>query len=61
MTSPNFSIARQEQLVIEIIRESTNLLEHACKGKEEREIATKAFREALDTLIDTNFEGSEDL
>lgn len=47
---------KMEKLVIELMRESTNILEHASQSEEALEIATQGLQKALDTLHCTNYE-----
>ena len=45
-----------DKLLIELMRESTNLLELSFQNEEAHEAATQSFQKALDVLHSTNFE-----
>ena len=48
-----------DELVIELMRESTNLLEMSFQSEEACEVATQSFKEAIDVFHNTSFEKEE--
>ena len=47
---------KMDKLLIELMRESTNLLELSFQNEEAHEAVTQSLQEALDVLHNTNFE-----
>ncbi len=53
------SSTKIDELVIELMRESTNLLEMSFQSEEACEVATQSFKEAIDVFHNTSFEKEE--
>ena len=53
------ALTKIEKLLIELMRESTNLLEKSSQSEEALKAVTQSFKEARDIFRSTNFEEAQ--
>ena len=51
---------KMEELLIELMRASTDLLEQSCQSEEASKAVCQSFKEAIDVFHSTSFEGLEE-